>query len=224
MSESDSEAVAAIRRFNRFHTRWVGALGGNLHGSGFTLTEARVLYELARIQEGRAGDLAQALALDPAYLSRILKRFEAQGWLIRQRSAFDGRAFALSLTESGRGIFASLERASRVQAERIVAGLSASETARLITALGETETLLGGGEAAVPSRSASTAPAIWGGSSLRMHGSIATSLVGTSASRRSWPRSRASSCATSSPAASAASWLISTQARQDRPSWSRRTR
>ncbi|WP_420100685.1 bifunctional helix-turn-helix transcriptional regulator/GNAT family N-acetyltransferase [Bosea sp. (in: a-proteobacteria)] len=145
MSESDSEAVAAIRRFNRFHTRWVGALGGDLHGSGLTLTEARVLYELAQIEEGRAGDLAQALALDPAYLSRILKRFEAQGWLIRQRSAFDGRAFALSLTGSGRGIFASLERASRAQAERIVARLSASETTRLITALGDTEALLGGG-------------------------------------------------------------------------------
>ena len=52
-------AIDAIRRFNRFHTRWVGALGGDLHGSGFGLTEARVLYELAQRDGWRAGELAR---------------------------------------------------------------------------------------------------------------------------------------------------------------------
>ena len=58
MTESEAAAVAAIRRFGRFHTRWIGALGGNLHDSGFALTEARVLYELAQ----RDGCLAVELA------------------------------------------------------------------------------------------------------------------------------------------------------------------
>lgn len=144
MAESDASAVAAIRRFNRFHTRLVGALGGNLHGAGVSLTEARVLYELAQADGWRAGDLAQALSLDPAYLSRILKRFEASGWLARQRSEADGRAFILMLTADGRSMFARLERASQTEAERLLARLSASERGRLVAALGDAEALLGG--------------------------------------------------------------------------------
>ena len=111
-SQPDAPAVAAIRRFNRFHTRWVGALGGSLHGSGFALTEARVLYELAQRDGLMASELARDLGLDPAYLSRILKRFAAQGWLGRERSSQDGRAQRLSLTPLGRAAFAPLDRAS----------------------------------------------------------------------------------------------------------------
>lgn len=78
MVERETTAVAAIRRFNRFHTRWIGALGGNLHGSGFALIEARVLYELAERDGCLAVELSRDLDLDPAYLSRILKRFEGK--------------------------------------------------------------------------------------------------------------------------------------------------
>ncbi|SIQ20867.1 helix-turn-helix domain-containing GNAT family N-acetyltransferase [Bosea sp. TND4EK4] len=147
MADNEPPAVAAIRRFNRFHTRGVGALGGNLHGSGFTLTEARVLYELAQRDDWRAGELAQALALDPAYLSRILKRFEGKRWLVRQRSQADGRAFGLALTEQGRAVFGTLESASRAQAEAILERLSAPESERLVAALADTEALLAGGRA-----------------------------------------------------------------------------
>ncbi len=57
--ETTETAVAAIRRFNRFHTRWTGALGGSLHGSGFALTEARVLYELAHRDDWLASEMAR---------------------------------------------------------------------------------------------------------------------------------------------------------------------
>jgi DNA-binding MarR family transcriptional regulator/GNAT superfamily N-acetyltransferase len=149
MQTIDAAAVAAIRRFNRFHTRWVGALGGSLHGSGFALTEARVLYELAQRDGWLAGELARDLGLDPAYLSRILKRFAAAGWLERERSPEDGRALSLRLTREGRAAFAPLDEASRQQATTILAKLPPAGQARLVSALTDAQALLSG-QAQVP--------------------------------------------------------------------------
>lgn len=148
------DAVAALRRFNRFHTRFVGALGGSLHGSGFTLTEARVLYELAQRDGWLAGELARGLGLDPAYLSRILKRFAASGWLERERSPEDGRALSLCLTEAGRAVFKPLDEASRAEASGVLQRLDTAGRARLVSALGEAEALLSGEEAGASPRTA----------------------------------------------------------------------
>lgn len=148
------DAVAALRRFNRFHTRFVGALGGSLHGSGFTLTEARVLYELAQRDGWLAGELARGLGLDPAYLSRILKRFAASGWLERERSPEDGRALSLCLTEAGRAVFKPLDEASRAEASGVLQRLDTAGRARLVSALGEAEALLSGEEAGAAPRTA----------------------------------------------------------------------
>ena len=142
--ETTETAVAAIRRFNRFHTRWVGALGGSLHGSGLALAEARVLYELAQRDDWQAAGMAKALDLDPAYLSRILKRFAGQGWLERSRSEADGRAWRLRLTAKGRAAFQPLDAASSAQAEAILQRLAPAEQARLVDALADTERLLSG--------------------------------------------------------------------------------
>ncbi len=152
MDAVETEAVAAIRRFNRFHTRWVGALGGSLHGSGLVLAEARVLYELAQRDDWQAGEMARALDLDPAYLSRILKRFSGLGWLDRSRSAADGRAWRLRLTAQGRAAFQPLDQASSAQAGAILERLAPAEQARLVAALADTERLLSGeaGDRPVP--------------------------------------------------------------------------
>ena len=144
MDSVETEAVTAIRRFNRFHTRWVGALGGSLHGSGLALAEARVLYELAQRDDWQAGEMAKVLDLDPAYLSRILKRFTEQGWLERSRSASDGRAWRLRLTANGRAAFQPLDQASSAQAGAILQRLAPFEQARLVAALADTERLLSG--------------------------------------------------------------------------------
>ncbi|WP_245973823.1 bifunctional helix-turn-helix transcriptional regulator/GNAT family N-acetyltransferase [Bosea caraganae] len=145
MPSPNLAAIAAIRRFNRFHTRWIGALGGSLHGSGFALTEARVLYELAHRDDWLASELSRELGLDPAYLSRILKRFAAAGWLARERSRDDGRALRLRLTEAGHAAFRPLGQASHDQAAAIVARLKAEEQAGLVEALDKAERLLSGG-------------------------------------------------------------------------------
>ncbi len=142
MDAIEIAAVAAIRRFNRFHTRWVGALGGNLHGSGFALTEARVLYELAQRDDWQAAEMAKALGLDPAYLSRILQRFAERGWLERSRSPADGRAWRLKLTEAGRAAFRPLDEASSGQAQAILSRLAPPQQGRLLDALTDAERLL----------------------------------------------------------------------------------
>jgi DNA-binding MarR family transcriptional regulator/GNAT superfamily N-acetyltransferase len=151
MPGTDTPAIAAIRRFNRFHTRFVGALGGDLHGSGFGLTEARVLYELAQRDGWRAGELARELGLDPAYLSRLLKRFSALGWLEREKAEGDGRARELRLTPAGRAAFAPLDEASRRQAGAVLERLGEGEQAILVTALERAQALLTG---AAPQRPA----------------------------------------------------------------------
>jgi len=150
MDAIETAAVAAIRRFNRFHSRWIGALDGNLHGSGFALTEARVLYELAQRDDWQAAELAKALDLDPAYLSRILQRFAERGWLDRSRSAADGRAWRLSLTEAGREAFRPLDEASRGQALAILSRLAPAQQGRLVDALTDAERLLSGETAERP--------------------------------------------------------------------------
>jgi len=90
MDDTLSAQAETLRHFNRFYTRQAGLLAPYL-GGATTLTEARVLYELAHRAPLAASALGRELALDAGYLGRILKRFEAQGWLERVPSPDDGR-------------------------------------------------------------------------------------------------------------------------------------
>lgn len=142
--------VEAVRRFSRFYTRQVGVLHEGYNGSEFSLTEARIIYELAHREAATARDLAKALGLDPGYLSRILKAFQERGVLQRQPSDTDARQYLLSLTDLGQKRFAQLNARSRSDMAQMLIALTARQQQRLIDAMNEIEALL----SAEPERSA----------------------------------------------------------------------
>lgn len=136
------QCVEAVRRFSRFYTRRIGVLNEGLVGSEFSLAEARILYELAHREQALAKDLAQWLDLDPGYLSRILKSFEARDLIRRTASASDGRQQLLSLTEAGQRRFGALNARSRDDMALMLSDLTPRQQQRLIAAMSEIETLL----------------------------------------------------------------------------------
>lgn len=142
-TQSDADGqVALVRRFNRFYTRQIGLLEEGLLKSEFTLTEVRILYELAHHDDLRAVDITRALDIDTGYLSRILKKFEARKLVARIPSATDGRESILALTEDGRRAFAPLDRTSQRQVAAMLARLSAEQRSRLVEAMSTIQRLL----------------------------------------------------------------------------------
>src|SRR5262245_38280249 len=136
--------VDAVRRFNRFYTRQIGVLREGLLDSPFSLTEARVLYEIANREAPTAAALGKALGLDAGYLSRILRGFRRRGLVERRRSEADGRQGLLSLTGRGRTSFAGLDERSRREVRAMLDRLPAAGQRRLVESLGTAEELLGG--------------------------------------------------------------------------------
>ena len=137
-------SIARARRFNRFYTRRIGVLDEGLYHTRFSLTESRVLYELAHRPHLTATALGKDLGLDPGYLSRIVHRFEKRRLLAKTPSEADGRQSLLRLTSGGRAAFAPLDAHSRQETGAMLSRLSKSEQKRLIDAMGSIETLLGG--------------------------------------------------------------------------------
>jgi DNA-binding MarR family transcriptional regulator/N-acetylglutamate synthase-like GNAT family acetyltransferase len=113
--------IQAVRRFNRFYTRQIGVLQERFFESSLSLTEVRVLYEIAQHQNLTATALCTELSLDPGYLSRTLRSFEKRGWITRKPAPNDARQGLLALTAKGRAAFAPLdERSNRLVKEMLV--------------------------------------------------------------------------------------------------------
>ncbi len=144
MSEPDTEdQVAAVRAFNRFYTRKLGVLDQHLLKSPFSLSEARVLYELAHREEISAKEIGTELGLDPGYLSRIVQKFDEDGLLTRSPLASDRRQYQLCLTAKGRQTFARINRASHDEVAAMLTRLPPDDRVRLTGAMGMIERLLG---------------------------------------------------------------------------------
>lgn len=135
--------VEAVRRFNRFYTRQIGLLQEGLLQSPFTLTEARVLYELAHQEEATATSVGEQLGLDAGYLSRLIQALERRGLIDRTRSEADRRQRLLTLTDAGQGAFAKLNAASRMEIEALLCAHSDAEQTRLEQAMHTIEAILG---------------------------------------------------------------------------------
>lgn len=136
------ERVEAVRSFNRFFTRQIGVLQEGLLHTPYSLTEARILFELGRRGSLTATDLSGELGLDPGYLSRILAGLEKRGVLERSRSEADGRRRLLSLTAEGEEAFALLDARSREEVSEMLGELSEGDQHRLLEAMKTIEGIL----------------------------------------------------------------------------------
>ena len=134
----------AVRRFNRFYTRQIGVLHEKLLQSQFSLTEVRVLYELAHRDQCTATELCKELGLDPGYLSRIVRGFQARVLVEKAPSGTDARQALLRMTAKGRLVFAELDERSTEQVESMLHKLSPARQQRLVKAMTTIEELLDG--------------------------------------------------------------------------------
>jgi DNA-binding MarR family transcriptional regulator/N-acetylglutamate synthase-like GNAT family acetyltransferase len=137
------QRVAEVRHFNRFYTRLIGLLQDGYLDSSFSLSEVRVLYELAHHDRTTAAELARWLDLDPGYLSRILRGFLRRGLVERTRADHDRRQTWLCLSPGGRDVFAPLNGAAAEQIGSLLRALRDTDQQRLIAAMHTVEALLG---------------------------------------------------------------------------------
>lgn len=138
-----SEQTEYVRAFNRFYTRHIGLLREGILASRFSLTEARVLWELADRGTAAAKDIAADTGLDPAYLSRILRRFRDAGFVSTEPSPDDGRQQLLTLTIAGNKAFAGLDAASAREVGAMLGALTPDQQRRLTGAMAAIRDILG---------------------------------------------------------------------------------
>ena len=142
-SSSDvASQIASFRRFNRMYTRYIGTLDEGLLHTDYTLAEARVLYELATRTAPNAAEIAEALGVDPGYLSRLLGKFERDGLLLKKTSEEDGRSAELTLTARGSSAFKKLNALSNEQAGANLQTLPPAARMELIRCMRSIEALL----------------------------------------------------------------------------------
>jgi DNA-binding MarR family transcriptional regulator/N-acetylglutamate synthase-like GNAT family acetyltransferase len=136
-------AVDEVRAFNRFYTNVIGALRGDLLGLGYSLTEARVIFELAQHERAEVTELRRTLDIDPGYLSRILARLVDGGLVTRERSSEDRRRHVVRLTAQGRDAFCVLDERASIEVRELLARLGGRDHRRLLGAMRAIREILG---------------------------------------------------------------------------------
>ena len=142
------ERVAAVRRFNRFHTKLVGALNNRMLDSDYSLPQVRVLYEVAQAPQDTppaAAELANSLTMDAGYLSRLIAGLVKDGLIERRPSPENAKRLTLTLTVRGREIFKGLNAASAREVTGLLKGLTDREQSQLVGAMTRVRRLLGDG-------------------------------------------------------------------------------
>ncbi|TCO64765.1 bifunctional helix-turn-helix transcriptional regulator/GNAT family N-acetyltransferase [Actinocrispum wychmicini] len=127
--------VSAVRKFNRCYTKILGMLAEGLVDTPYSLTEARVLFELNQRDDLEVTALRRDLDLDAGYLSRLLARFETDGLIVRDRAKTDARRQVISLTEAGRTAAKMLDDRASEQVQNLLAQLSEDDQRQLVDAM-----------------------------------------------------------------------------------------
>jgi len=141
-ADTREDTISAVRRFNRTFTRRIGVLRAGLLHSPYSLTEARILFEVAQRDNLTAAELGRALGLDAGYLSRTLAALDQRGLLEKVRSESDGRQRLLRLTPDGGDAFDLLDRRSRDEVGEMLDGLGDGDQQRLLAAMRTIEDVL----------------------------------------------------------------------------------
>lgn len=142
---TDLDRIEAVRRFNRFYTRRIGVLNEGLLDSPFSLTEGRILFELAHLEQAdglTATELGRLLDLDAGYLSRLLRDLKERDLVRATRSAVDARQSLLQLSPAGRKAFKPLEKRSQAQVGELLQALGEAQQTELLQAFRRVQALL----------------------------------------------------------------------------------
>jgi DNA-binding MarR family transcriptional regulator len=131
-----------LRKFNRYYPMRLGLLRGRYLQSEFSLTQARILYELAQESDITAASLRRSLSVDAGYMSRLLTSLEKRGLVRRNPSEKDGRARLLKLSASGKRLAAGLDRQSSQEMALLLQTLSPSDRIALTMSLSKVHQIL----------------------------------------------------------------------------------
>lgn len=142
MTQSSDSTVSEVRKFNRFYTNVLGLLNQQVYDSPFSLTETRILFEINRTSNCTAKLLQEELGLDRGYVSRMLKRFEEQNLIYKQKWEEDGRTYFIHLTEKGEKIYRDLENKADRQVEFLLRNLDLDKQQKLIESMSTIEGIM----------------------------------------------------------------------------------
>lgn len=123
----DKEIISEIRQFNRFYTKVLGLINNKILDTEYSLTEARILFEISERTGCIANNLVQELNIDRSYMSRILRKFEREGLIEKKSSTTDSRKNLLFVTEKGEELLNEINSQSDEQVNKLFHGLTANE-------------------------------------------------------------------------------------------------
>jgi DNA-binding MarR family transcriptional regulator/GNAT superfamily N-acetyltransferase len=136
------DAITAVREFNRFYTRLIGVLDDRFLGADLTLPEARLLFEIVQSDRPVAAELQASLGMDAGFMSRLLRRFETRGWIVREHGGADARRRPIVPTDAGRAMFDLINDRQRALVTAMLERLAPQQRRDLIAALGTTTAML----------------------------------------------------------------------------------
>lgn len=130
-----NDIVTEIRGFNRFYTNILGLLDQHIIDSGYSLTEARILFEISKTDTCTANQLCSILNIERSYMSKIIHKFEKKQLIARQACHTDNRNMEIRLTQEGMSAFHELNDHANQQIENLLANINDTDCEKLITSI-----------------------------------------------------------------------------------------
>jgi DNA-binding MarR family transcriptional regulator/N-acetylglutamate synthase-like GNAT family acetyltransferase len=142
MMNVQNECGLEFRKFNRFYTDVLGFLNEHIYDSPFSLTETRILFEIYNTTHCTAKNIQEKLDLDGGYVSRIIKKFEKEKIIYKEKCKDDGRNHLLHVTNHGEVIYRELEKKANLQVEYLLESLNHNQQQKLVDSMNTIQTIL----------------------------------------------------------------------------------